>query len=78
MKGLFLWVAGVGFSLTEVYFCLVSFWAKAFFWVFVAGMLYVLYKLPKEWHLLFWVILTLVTMMWYYAVKPAETWFAGF
>ena len=78
MKGLSLWVAGVGFSLTEIYFCLISGWAKAFFWAFVACMLYILYKLPKELHLFFWIILTVVTMAWYYAIKPADSWFAPF
>ena len=69
-KGNALWVAGVGFSLTQIYFYLTSTWQKFTFVTVCFICLYIFCKLPKELHLLFWVTATLITSILYYTLKP--------
>ena len=70
MKSLFLWIAGVGFTGTQVFFYLTQTWAKVVFLLISAFLLFVLSKLPKELHLLFWICLTVIMTILYYILKP--------
>ena len=69
-KGHALWVAGVGFSLVQIYYYLTTTTQKTVFFVTCFVCLFIFCKLPKEFHLLFWVMATLATTILYYTLKP--------
>jgi len=71
-KGLTLWIAGVGVTLTQIYLFLTSTWQKVVFFLTCFIFFYIFCKIPKEFHLLFWVIATLITTIFYYVLKPAQ------
>ena len=70
---LFFWAAGIGFTSMQIFLYLENAWAKAGLIFFMIFAVWIFAKTPKEFQIIYWIVLTLLITFWYYGVKPSDS-----
>ncbi len=71
-KLVFFWAAGIGFTGMQIFLYLQSLWARVGLILFMIFAVWIFSKTPREFQIVYWIILTLIVTGWYYLVKPAD------
>ena len=71
-KLVFFWAAGIGFTGMQIFLYLHSLWARMGLVLFMILAVWVFAKMPREFQIVYWIVLTLIVTVWYYGVKPAD------
>ena len=71
-KWVFFWAAGIGFTGMQIFLYLHSLWARIGLGLFMVLAVGVFAKMPREFQIVYWIVLTLIVTAWYYWVKPAD------
>ncbi len=71
-KWVFFWAAGIGFTSMQIFLYLQSLWARIGLGLFMGAAVWVFAKTPREFQIVYWIVLTLIVTAWYYWVKPAN------
>ncbi len=71
-KWVFFWAAGIGFTSMQIFLYLHSLWARIGLGLFMVLAVGVFAKMPREFQIVYWIVLTLIVTAWYYWVKPAD------
>lgn len=71
-KWVFFWAAGIGFTGMQIFLYLHSLWARIGLGLFMIFAVWVFAKMPREFQIVYWIVLTLIVTAWYYWVKPAD------
>lgn len=71
-KWVFFWATGIGFTGMQIFLYLHSLWARIGLGLFMILAVWVFAKMPREFQIVYWIVLTLIVTAWYYWVKPAD------
>lgn len=72
MKSEGFWVAGNGYTMTQMFLHLEKWWSIFLLTVFAFLVIFIWLKCPKELKLIFWIVITLVITFLYYVCIPPE------
>ena len=72
MKGEAFWIAGIGFSAIQVFFFLEKWWSYTLYILFCLFCWILWLKLPRELMIVYYIVITLIFTILYYALRPAD------